>query len=496
MIAQYRLPIAGALAGLMLLTGCGASDSTAADAPPRATDAIVFPNEPSHVAVDLAVDLGDLERALEKELPRELWQINQPDSECIAPKTIDLAVFKVKSPKIKCDITGTATRGRLRLSGSGEALRVTVPVRGTLAARDVAGIFKGETATGAAEVTLGLRLDLTPEWRIVSDTRLDYRWTREPGIDFLGRRITFTSQADRELGPVKRDVERIVARELARLPVKDTATQGWRQAHAVFALNERDPAVWGRLNPQQFRFGGYEVKGSKLTLRLGLDALMETFVGMKPEPAAPAALPPLARRDKTVKASDLHVPVIADYAVLEPVVAKALAKRAQRPFVIEDYGSVTAQFGDIAVYGTNDGRIAVGGTFSASSDLPMIAKAKGTIWLTARPENAPNSRDVRFADVRITGSTDIIGESFLFALANSPDFQSAITDALAQSFEKDFMDLRGKIDRALAARKGRLTEYAVTIDTVETGVITAHGAGLYLPVDMTARIEARLRRLN
>jgi hypothetical protein len=490
------VPIAGALAGLMLLAGCGASDRSAADAPPRAADAIVFPNEPSQIAVDLKVSLADLEQALERELPRELWQIDRPGSECVASQKVDLALFKVKSPKINCDITGTVTRGRLRLSGSGEALRVTLPVRGTLAARDIAGIFKGETATGAAEVTLALRLDLTPEWRLASKTRLDYRWTREPGIDFLGRRITFTSEADRELGPVKREVERIVARELARLPVRDTAAQGWQQAHAVFVLNARNPAVWGKLTPQQFRFGGYTVKGRELTLRLGLDALMETFVGMKPDAAQPAALPPLARRGKSAPTSDLHVPVIADYAVLEPVVAKALAKRAQRPFLIKDYGSVTAQFDDIAVYGTGTGRIAVGGTFRADSDLPLIATAKGTIWLTARPVSEPNSRIVRFADIRITGSTDIIGESFLFALANSPDFQGAITDALAQSFEKDFMDLRGKIDRALAARKGRLTDYAVTIDTIETGVITAHGAGLYLPVDMTARISAKLRRLN
>ena len=496
MKAVRKAIMAVTAASLMLLAGCGASDNAAVGAPPRATDAIVFPNEPSNVAADLKVDLADLEQALEREVPRQLWQINQPDSECIAPKKIDLALFKVKSPKIKCDITGTVTRGRLRLSGSGEAFKVTVPVRGTLAARDVAGIFKGETATGAAEVTLALRLDLTPDWRLASNARLDYRWTREPGIDFLGRRITFTSEADRELGPVKREVERIVARELARLPVKATATQGWRQAHAVFALNERDPAVWGKLTPRQFRFGGYSVQGRELTLRLGLDALMETFVGMKPESTEPAALPPLARRDKAVKESVLHIPVVADYAVLEPVVAKALAKRAQRPFVIEDYGSVTATFGDIAVYGTDNGRIAVGGIFRADSDLPLIAKAKGTIWLTARPVNIPNSRSVRFADVQITGSTDIVGEQFLFALANSPEFQSAITDALAQSFEKDFADLRGKIDRALAARKGRLTDYAITIDTVETGVITAHGAGLYLPVDMTARIQARLRRVN
>ncbi|QDH34566.1 DUF4403 family protein [Porphyrobacter sp. YT40] len=494
-LRQFLMAWIGAVAAL-LLAGCEDEADPAAGAPPRATDAIVFPQEPSQVAVDLRVDLADLERALEREVPRQLWTINRPDTECIAPKKIDLELFKVKSPKIKCDITGKATRGRLRLSGSGEVLRVTLPVTGTIAARDVAGIFKGETATGTADVTLSLRLDLNRDWRLVSDTRLDYRWTREPGIDFAGQRITFTSEADRELRPVKRDVERIVARELAKLPVRQTAAEGWEKAHKVFILNERNPEVWGRITPQQFRFGGYQVAGRELVLSLGLDALMESFVGMKPEPAEPSPLPPLAARDKAAKVSRFHVPVIADYDVLEPEIAQALAKRSRRPFAIDEYGSVTAGFSDITVYGTGDGRIAVGGKFSASSDLPVVEAAKGTIWLTARPVTEPDSRMVRFADVRVSGSTDLVGESFLFALANSPEFQSTITDALAQSFEKDFRELREKIDRALAARESRHTQYSITIDEVRTGTITAHGAGLYMPVDMTARVKARLRRLN
>lgn len=491
-----RMMIAGASAGLLLLSGCNDAADPGTGAPPRATDAIVFPKETSHIAVDLKVDLAQLEAALEREVPRELWQIDRPDSECLASKKVDLAVFKVKSPKIKCRIVGKVTRGRLRLTGKGEALKVTVPVTGTLAARDVAGIFKGETATGAAEVTLALKLDLAKNWQVVSTTKLDYRWTREPGIDFMGQRITFTSEADRELRPVKRDVERIVARELASLPVRQRAAEGWAEAHRVFELNQRDPAVWGRLTPERFRFGGYSVAGRTLTLRLGLDALLETFVGMKPERRQPSTLPALARREKSLKTSDLHVPVIADYAVLEPVIAEALAKRSQRPFVIEDYGSVTAQFAGITVYGTNDGRIAVGGTVRASSDMTVIEKASGQIWLTARPVNEPGSRTVRFVDVAITGSTDIVGEDFLFALANSPAFQDTITEALTQNFEKDFAELRAKIDRALAARRGEVTASSITISGVETGVIRAHGQGLYLPVDLTARIDASLRRLN
>ncbi|KPF64503.1 DUF4403 family protein [Porphyrobacter sp. AAP60] len=496
MAAWRKVSIAVALAGLTLLAACSNSAEGETNAPPRATDPIAYPKDPSRIAVDVDVDLAALERALEREVPRELWQIDQPESECIAPKTIDLALFKVKSPEIKCRIVGKVTRGRLRLSGSGQRLVVNLPVNGTLAARDVAGIFKGETATGTAEVALAMRLDLQPEWRLTGTSKLDYRWTKEPGIDFMGQRITFTSEADRELRPIKRDVERIVAGELAKLPVKQTATEGWRAGHEVFELNEKDPAVWGRLTPQQFRYGGYEVRGRVLTLQLGLDALFETFVGMKPEAVTPAALPPVARREKDTVRSVLHVPVVADYAVLEPVIAEALAKRAKRPFVIEDYGSVTASFANIRVYGTGKGRIAVGAKFAARSDLPVVGKAKGTIWLTARPENEAGSRKVRFADVAVTGETDITGEAFLFALANSPGFQDAITSALEQNFESDFSSLRAKIDQALAQREGRITDYSITIGTVETGIITAHGEGLYLPVDVTARIKARLRRID
>lgn len=494
--ALRRVAMAGAAAALALLAACSGTADRPPAAPPRATDRIVLPKEPSHLTVDLKVNLADLERALERELPRRLWQIDRPDSECIAPKKVDLELFTVKSPKIECRIVGEVSRGRIRLGGKGQALLVTMPVSGTLAARDVAGILKGETGTGAAEVAMSLRLDLTQDWTISSQSRIDYRWTRAPGIDFLGRRITFTSEADGELAPLKRQVERIVARELARLPVKPTAQAGWREAHQVIELNRANPAVWGRLTPQVFRFGGYDVRGRELTLRLGLDALFETYVGIRPEASEPGPLPPLARRDASDTRSLLHIPVIADYAVLEPVIARALAKRAAQPFAIRDYGTVTARFEDIRVYGTGQGRIAVGGHFTATSDLPLIERASGTIWLTARPVSTPGSRAVGFADVAITGDTDIVGEAFLFALANSPEFQSTITHALAQNFEKDFDKLRGKIDRALAARKDGITDYSIAIENIATGQITAHGEGLYLPVDVTARVSARLRRLT
>lgn len=484
------------LALALLLAGCGREPDTPSNAPPRSLDPIPFPTDPSHIEIDLAVDLAQLERVLEKEIPRQLWSVDEPGSECVASKKINLELFRVKSPKIKCHIIGEVTRGRLKLAGRGRDLIVTLPIRGEVAARDVAGIFKGETGTGAADVTLRLRLDLRPDWRLTSATQITYDWTEEPGIDFLGRRITFTSKADDKLAKVRGQVSEIIARELAELDIKSAATKGWREAHAVLELNRKNPEVWARLTPQQFLYGGYKAQGRILTLRLGLEGTFETFIGTRPDETPPGPLPPLGIRPKTTRPSVLKVPVIADYAVLEPVIEKALAKRAARPFVIEDFGQVMAEFGKVTVYGAPAGQIAVGARFKARSDLPLIEAAQGTIWLAARPINTENSRVVGFSDITITGDTNLVSEPLLLALANAPEFQATIAEALQQNFDKDFAKLTGKIERAIARRKDGPLDYAITLDRISTGTISAHGEGLYLPVELTARGQARLIRVK
>lgn len=492
-LAVLGLLVALALAAYLLF---GRGGGIVSPAPPRADDTIDLPNEPSHVALDLRVDLAALERALESEVPRRLVTIDEPDTECVAPKKIDLALFKVKSPRIKCHIVGEVNRGRLRIAGSGRKLVVTMPVKGEVAARDIAGIFSNESGSAEANVTMSLELELTPDWRLVGSPQLDYAWTEEPGFDFLGQRITFTSTADRELEKVRGEVKAIITRELAKLPVRETAEEGWREAHAAIELNRENPAVWARMTPQQVRYGGYTITGRELVVRLGLDALVETFVGMKPATERPAPLPPLAPRARAATRSEFHIPVIADYAVLEPVIARALAKRSQRPFVLEGYGSVTARFENVTVYGTPPGRIAVGADFTASADLPVVTSAKGRIWLAARPVNEPGSRKVGFSNASVSGDTDLVTQPLLFAIANSLEFQGTISDALEQNFEDDFAELRGKIDRAIANRRDGPLDYSVTIESVKTGVITAHGQGLYLPVEITARASGRLLRIN
>ena len=93
------------------------------------------------------------------------------------------------------------------------------------------------------------------------------------------------------------------------------------------------------------------------------------------------------------------MPVIADYAELEPVIAKALVKRSARPFTVPGVGDVFVTFGKVTAYGTNNGRIAVGLDFTALDAERRTTNSHGTIWLTGLPINQANTRQINFSDV-------------------------------------------------------------------------------------------------
>ena len=237
-----------AFAALLLTGSLGACDrQTDVEAPPRATDKVPSPTQKSLIAVPINGDTTALKQALERAVPRTLWTINQREQACVKPQRVKVFGRKVEvTPPIACTIVGQVTRGPLRLRGEGNEFVIDMPLNARISARDVGGVLKGETATGAALAHARVRIDLTPDWRTQGKARISYGWTRAPGIDFLGRRITFTDQADEKLKPVVRDVEREVSREIAKIDIRKQAADIWRQAFTSLELNHENPPVWIR----------------------------------------------------------------------------------------------------------------------------------------------------------------------------------------------------------------------------------------------------------
>ena len=276
------------------------------------------------------------------------------------------------------------------------------------------------------------------------------------------------------------NLERTLPHELEKLQFRDRVAEAWRSAFTSLELNAANPPVWMRITPRELDYGGYTIEGHTLALKLGMKALTQTYVG--PRPADPLATPLPAMKAMAQPAGRVlfTIPVIADYPQLEPVLLKALTKRSGRPFDVPGIGPVNAQFGKVTIYGISGGKIAVGLAFSVAK--PGRSASRGTVWLIARPTNAPNSRRVAFADLSVAGVTDSTGTSLLLKLANTPVFSGVVADALTQNFSKDYNDLLGKVGRAIAEkRSGRLVIRA-HISDIQTGQLVATGQGIYLPV--------------
>lgn len=475
------------LAGLA--TGC--SQPKPVKAPPRAHDPVPVPREASTLSVPVDIDSGAIRHAVEQAIPRQLWTINKHSPRCIPPQRVKILGAKLNvTPPISCTIVGVVTRGPIRLRGEGQDIVADVPIHAQISARDVGGILKGETATGSALAHARIRLDLGKDWRPRGTVRLRYDWTKAPGIDFLGQRITFTDEADQKLRPIIQTLERDLPRELARSNIPAQVEDLWRKSFTSVLLNERNPPVWMRVTPLRILYNGYAMQGSRLRFNLGIEAVTETFVGNRPDPTKPTPLPPPAS-DKTDGQFHFFIPVTADYSELEPVIMRALAKRSQTPFELPAIGPVVARFEKVEAYGTTGGRIAVGLTLAVRPAAGGKAdEVHGRIWMTAIPRNAPNSPQVHFDALAVAGSTDALSGDLLLALGKNPAVSTLIAQSLTQNFSEDIAELLIKIRRAISERQ--TGDFLITTDlgAVEIGQIRAFGQGLHLPVraNGTARI--------
>ena len=431
--------------------------------------------------------LADLERGLDQSVPRTLWQIDRQEPACVKPRGVDLGIATVKTPTLSCRIVGQATRGKVSVSGQGQRLFVTMPVHAEVSVRDVAGVA-GATATGTAIAHATVRLRIVGNWEPDATADISYRWSQPPGVTVLGQRIDLTQQADEKLAGVVAKLERELPQELAKLHLRQQLDGVWRQAFTTVSLNRENPPAWMRISPQRLGFGGYSVEGRNLRLSLAADAVTETFVGHRPTDPTSTALPPPS---PNVGAPGLRffIPVLADYAQLEPVVQRALRKLAAKGITLTGVGPVDAKFGDVTVYATNNGRLAIGVKAKVKARGPSLGGASGEIWLTALPYNAPGSQLVQAREVQFATRTDSSVVNLLVALFSNPAVQASVAAGLSHDFAPDYQKVLRAAQKAISDRQEGDFRLSAHITGVENGAIKVTGAGLFMPVRATGQAE-------
>lgn len=462
--------------------------------PPQVTAPASIPSRSSVVAVPISVEMRLLQARLETVIPKTLWTIDREEKQCVKAARLTaclkrddsgkckIGLDKAKvTPDLPCRLIGSVARGPLTLTGRGDTLRLSMPVAATVSVRDLAGAIN-ETAVGAAEITADARLAMGPDWQPRARLTLSHDWTIPPGVDLLGRRITFTDKADPKLQKVFADLERDLPREIRKLGIPEKVAEGWREGFTTLELNRRNPPVWLRVTPQAVHVGGYRATPTAVTLHLAVQARTETFVGDRPADPEATPLPPPAPPLGPAGAH-FHMPVIADYAAVEPVLQKALDKLARQPVPVPEIGDVKVAFDTVTMFATEGGRLAVGIGLKAETPRGLL-DSRGTVWLTGRAENAPGSLKVTVRNLTIASETDNRALDLLVRVVQSPTVIHAIEAALTQDFSRDHAKLMAKIQAAIAEKRVGPLVLRAHVDQVANGTVRPYGQGLYLPVDL------------
>jgi hypothetical protein len=477
------------LAFALLLGACGSGGDP--DAPPRATSEPSFEARNSTLMVPIDLSLDDLQAALERKAPRRLWSIDKRNQKCISGQRVRAFGANIKvTPDIDCRIVGEVNRGAIALSGSGERLTIALPIEANVAARDVGGILKGETATATAVVRADVSFALDRNWNASAKVDISYDWREPPGIDFLGQRIEFASKADAALARVIADLERSLQEEVARAQLRPVLNEAWQEGFTVIELSKRNPPAWLRIKPSGIGLAGYNVAGRTVTLTVALLAETETFVGDRPDKPTPTALPPQIAIPRATGLS-FFMPVFADYAELEPPLLKALRKLANKGIVIDGVGSINANFKKVTVYATGNNRLAIG----IDAEVEPIGErtgmsfgtTKGRVWLTGVPISQANSRVIRVTDLQIHGNTDGMATNLLLLLASTDSVREQIAGAMTEDFSKDYDKVLGKAQRAIADKQVGRFRLAATIEQVTHEAVQVTGSGLFMPAMVTGR---------
>lgn len=467
-----------------------AVDVVTTPAPPRAAPTPLPAPPPSSFALPVRLPLALLQQAVEDAVPATLWTIDEPDQLCVPAARVKLFDTRLKiTPDIRCRLVGTVVRGPIRLSSAGDRLRLVMPISAVIHARDIGGIIAQETATASATVTADLRPTLSPDGRLNARIHLAYQWQQEPGVTVLGQRIRLTEKADAKLAPVLAKAENDVARQLAALPVRSRLEALWRSGFTVQQVSRRNPAAWLRLTPQGLGLGGIRFEGGELQIDAVLNALAELHLGTAPSRPQHTPLPTIAVAGPA-SGLTLNVAVLSDYPTLEAVIAKALAKVAARGIEVPDYGRVRVRFRRTVLYGTENGRLALGLDLTARGPHQFL-NTRGRVWLTARAQTMPDSERVLIRDMRLyTGRSRDQQLPLLVGVAQTEIVRATLEEALSQDFGRDYAKLMIKVDKALLAVPLGDFQLHARLGNVRHGQVLALGQGLYMPV--TAIGRARL----
>ena len=436
--------LAGTLAfvGVFLWFSSKLEDPKPAPVPTDVRTEVRMEDQTSTIFIPVSGSLKYFENILNTDIPWRLANIDEPRQICLKTKSKLV-------PDISCELIGQVDRGRIRLTGSGRTLKITVPVSTQVQARDIGGIVKRETVTGSVIVTMRLKLSLSQDWQPSAKVDVAYDWGTKLGIDFLGQRINFSSKVDPEIRKIATQIEQQLPKLIAGLNARQKAQRIWAAGFTSERVKS-NPEIWVRFTPQQVGYAGYLLRNGRLIVSLAAVAKTETIFGGRPEDAKVTPLPNLMPT-LPPKGISVHAPFHIPYSVFQRPVEKALALGAFQEVELEDGTTAQARFNDVEIFGIDRGRIAIGIGLTLKEPVWWLGNVDGKIWLTARPSLDLNNKIIGISNLEVISRTDNRLFDTIVGAVSKKEIDAEVVRKISYNFATDYDDALEKADQWLSA---------------------------------------------
>lgn len=345
------------LGAFWALTACNSVKPTAPAA--SYVSQLTKVTEPSVFNIPIELSIQEIERQLNAKVAATIYEDNSLEN-----NGGDNLIVQVRK---RTNIGVTSTNG---------AISFRVPVAIYVKAGwkiEKFGIVLGkyEDTNFDIDLNFATKVAVGPTWAVSTTTVANgYSWVSKPVIKLGGFEIPITSVVEKILDSQLPTVAKLLDDEVKQnLDLKPYIQKAWNEIQEPFLVN-KDYKAWLKIKPEEIIMTPLTTKGTNLRMSLGLKAITESTVGLRPSADLNTKLPPLKTVPSVNERFQVSLMNVVSFATLKDIASNLAVGKT-----FED-GKRKVTITGLEIYG-QDNKLVVA--------VDLAGSVSGKIFLTGKP---------------------------------------------------------------------------------------------------------------
>lgn len=280
-----------------------------------------------------------------------------------------------------------------KITYDGNELTYEVPIKLWVMKRFDIGITTTDREIeGSISMKFKTKIAFSKNWGIISDTKIvQYEWIKAPTIKVIGLNVPITSIAEKLIKDYQGEIGKAIDKSICEfIPLKSYVENIWSTVQDPIDISTADYKAWIKTTPKQLYSTPIEGQYGILRTTLGIQCLMEVYMGKAPKSNIKTTTIPTYKQYKSTDES-FSINILGDI-----------------PFEMVDSVAKSIMIGEVFGEGRHEIKVDSIEVYGQNSELVIGLQVSGfingKIYLTGTPyfNQETSSIQVQDVDYRIT----------------------------------------------------------------------------------------------